>query len=98
MNKSINEWMIMRKILAERKGDLKELRRQSAVDERVIHTIGENVTETIQTAKYDVKVLDRRIIEMQNADLAIESAIKQSNATVKIDLPVDVESLLSPIE
>lgn len=98
MNKSINEWMIARKILAERKMDLKRLREQSAVDSRVIHTIGEKVTETSQTAKYDVKVLDRRIIEMQNADLAIESAIKQSNATVKIDLPVDVDSLLSPVE
>lgn len=98
MQKSINEWMIARKILAERKADLKQLRQQSAVDSKVIHTIGEKVMETSQTAKYDVKVLDRRIIEMQNADLAIESAIKQSNATVKIDLPIDVDSLLSPVE
>lgn len=98
MNKSINEWMIARKILAERKWDLKKLREQSAVDSKVIHTIGEKVTETSNTAKYDVKVLDRRIIEMQNADLAIESAIKQSNATTRLDLAVDVDSLLTPVE
>jgi hypothetical protein len=35
---------------------------------------------------------------MQNADLAIESAIKQSNATTGVDLPVDVDALLSPVE
>lgn len=98
MNRSINEWMIARKILTERKMDLKRLRDQSAVDSLTIHTIGEKVMEQSNTAKYEVKVLDRRIIEMQNADLAIESAIKQSNATVKIDLPVDIDSLLSPVE
>lgn len=98
MYKSINEWMITRKILEERKKDLKKLRDLSAVDSRVIDSYGDKVKESINTAKYDVKVLDRRIVEMQNADLAIESAIKQSNATTNIELAVDVESLLSPVE
>ena len=98
MNKSINEWMIIRKIVGERKQDLKRLRDLSAVDSRVIDSYGDKVKESINTAKYDVKVLDRRIVEMQNADLAIESAIKQSNATTKIDLAVDVDFLLSPVE
>ena len=98
MNKSINEWMIIRKIVGERKQDLKRLRDLSAVDSRVIDSHGDKVKESINTAKYDVKVLDRRIVEMQNADLAIESAIKQSNATTKIDLAVDVDFLLSPVE
>ena len=98
MEKSINEWMVIRKILNERKFDIKTLRTQSAVDSKTVHTIGDKVVENSSTAKYDVKVLDRRIIELQNADLAIESAIKQSNATVRVNLPVDVDSLLSPIE
>jgi hypothetical protein len=90
--------MVIRKVLSERKLDLKRLREQSAVDEKVVHTIGEKVTESTNTAKYDVRVLDRRIVGMQNADLAIESAIKQSNATTGVDLPVDVDALLSPVE
>jgi len=98
MNRSINEWMIIRKIVAERKQDLKRLRDLSAVDSRVIDSYGDKVKESINTAKYDVKVLDRRIVEMQNADLAIESAIKQSNATTKLELVIDVDSLLSPVE
>ena len=98
MNRSINEWMIIRKIVAERKQDLKRLRDLSAVDSRVIDSYGDKVKESINTAKYDVKVLDRRIVEMQNSDLAIESAIKQSNATTKLELVIDVDSLLSPVE
>ncbi len=98
MHKTINEWMVIRKVLAERKLDLKRLREQSAVDQKVVHTIGEKVTESTNTAKYDVRVLDRRITEMQNADLAIESAIKQSNATIGVDLPVNVDALLAPVE
>ena len=98
MNKSVNEWMVIRKVLAERKMDLKRLREASAVDQKVVHTIGEKVTESTNTAKYDVRVLDRRIVEMQNADLAIESAIKQSNATVRLDLAVDADAMLSPVE
>ena len=98
MNRSINEWMITRKILEERKKDLKRLRELSAVDSRVIDSYGDKVKESINTAQYDVKVLDRRIVEMQNADLAIESAIKQSNATTKLELVIDVDSLLSPVE
>jgi hypothetical protein len=43
-------------------------------------------------------VLDKRIVEMQNADLAIESAIKQSNATTRLAIAVDVDSLLLPVE
>ena len=41
MNKSVNEWMVIRKVLAERKMDLKRLREASAVDQKVVHTIGE---------------------------------------------------------
>lgn len=98
MNRSINEWMVVRKVLTERRLDLKRLREASAVDKREVHSYGERISETTNTAKYDVRVLDKRIVEMQNADLAIESAIKQSNATTRLDIAVEVDSLLSPVE
>ena len=99
MNKSINEWMVFRKVLNERKMDIKRLRDLSAVDVKTVQMYGEGrSTEVSNTAKYDVKVLDRRITGMQNADLLIESAIKQSNAMTQISLEIDVDSLLSPIE
>jgi hypothetical protein len=98
MEKSINEWMVVKKVLTERRLDLKRLREASAVDQKVVHTYGEKISETTNTAKYDVRVLDKRIVEMQNADLAIESAIKQSNATTRLAIAVDVDSLLLPVE
>ena len=98
MKKSINEWMVIRKVLSERRGDLKSLRQTCAVKTKQIQRYGENVTETTNEPKYDTKLLDRRITEMQNADLLIDSAIKQSNAMTGIDLPVDVDKLLSPME
>lgn len=98
MNKSVNEWMVFKKVLGERRIDLKRLREASAVDHKTVHSVGDRVTEETAMAKYDARVLDRRIVEMQNADLAIESAIKQSNATVRLDIAVDADALLSPVE
>jgi hypothetical protein len=98
MKKSINEWMVIRKVLSERRGDLKQLRQISAIEKTTIRRYGEDLTEEKLDAKYDTKLLDRRITEMQNADLLIDSAIKQSNAMIGVELPLDVERLLSPME
>ena len=98
MNKSINEWMVIKKMLSERRGDLKQLRQTSAVKSLITQRYGEDVTETKNEQQYDTKLLDRRIVEIQNADMLIDSAIKQSNAVIKVELPVDVDQLLSPME
>lgn len=98
MKKTINEFMVCKKVLIERVQDLKQLRQQTAVDKITIQRYGEDVTETRQEAEYDSKLLDRRIVEIQNALLLIDSAIKQSNASVQIELPVDLDHLLSPME
>ena len=98
MRKSINEWMVIRKVLAERRGDLKELRQTTAVKTKTIHTYTERETVVETETQYDSKAIDRRITEMQNADLIIDSAIKQSNASTLVELPLDVDKLLSPME
>ena len=98
MNKSINEWMVVKKMLSERRGDLKALRQSTAVKSLVSQRYGDTVTETKNEPQYDTKLIDRRIVEMQNADMVIDAAIKQTNATVKIELALDVDQLLSPME
>lgn len=75
-SKTINEWLVIKKVLAERKSDLK----------------------TIREPQYDTKAIDRRVTEIQNAELAVDAAIKQSNAIQIISVNVDVEKLLSPME
>ncbi len=98
MNKSVNEWMVVKKMLAERRGDLKQLRQVTAVKTLVTQRYGDQITETKNEPLYDTKLIDRRIVEMQNADMLIDSAIKQKNAQVTIELPLDVDQLLSPME
>jgi hypothetical protein len=98
MNKSINEWMVVRKMLSERRGDLKSLRTTSAVKQSTIQTYGDRVTEQRNEPQYDTKLIDKRIVEMQNADMLIEASIKQKNALVSIELDLDVNYLLSPME
>lgn len=98
MRKTINEFMVTKKVLIERVMDLKALRQQTAVEKHTTQRYGETATEIVSEAKYDTKLLDRRITEIQNALLLVDSAIKQSNASVQIELAVDIDRLLSPME
>lgn len=99
MKKTINELMVTKKVMVERIQDLKQLRQSTAVDKSSVSEYGDGRrVEQKNEAKYDTKALDRRITEMQNAMLLIDSAIKQSNAITTLDLPIDVDHLLSPME
>ena len=97
-NKTINEWLVIKKELSERKADLKNIRTQTAVKTKTTQRYGDNVTEEQVDPQYDTKILDRRITEIQNANMAIDAAIKQSNAMIFLGVNVDVEKLLSPME
>jgi len=97
-SKTINEWLVIKKVLMERKADLKNIRIQTAVKTKTTQRYGDNTTEESNEPQYDTKSIDRRITEIQNADLAIDAAIKQSNAKTELELNVDVEQLLSPME
>ncbi len=98
MKKSINEWMVIRKVLGERRSDLKQLRQDTAVKTTQTQIYGERETTTTNEPQYESKQIDRRITEMQNADLLIDSAIKQTNAMTGVELPIDIDYLLSPME
>lgn len=98
MEKTINEWLVIKKVLAERKSDLKAIRIQTAVKTKTSRRYeGEETTDEIEP-QYDTKVIDRRVTELQNADLAIDAAVKQSNAKVELNINVDVEKLLAPMD
>jgi hypothetical protein len=53
---------------------------------------------TQKEPQYDVKELDKKIIQLQNFLFKADSAIKQSNAKTEINLKVDVDSLLEPLK
>ena len=92
MEITINEAMVKMKVLKGRLGELSHLRSESATREtwREPNKIVEPV--------YDMKELDRKCTDIENALLEIETAIKQSNALTKIEVEADIKSLLAPLQ
>ena len=93
MAMTVNEAMVMAKALRGRLGELSSLRSQCATRD-TYYGDKNKVVEPM----YDMKVLDRKCVEIENALLEIDTKIKQSNAITKIDTGVDVKILLAPLE
>lgn len=92
-NVTINELMVNMKIIRERLSDLKSLRQQTSVRERYYGSV-EKATEP----QYDVKLVDKKITELQNFLAVADAAIKNSNAKTKVKIDFDVNELLKPLE
>lgn len=92
---TINEAMVLTKIVRERMADLKTLRSQLSVKERFfLRSSDEKITEP----QYDVKAVDQKITQLQNFLFRTDSRIKQSNALTKISIDADIEALLEPLQ
>lgn len=92
MEKTINELLVLEKILKSRLGQLTEIQGKSA--RRFLWEDSKKVEEPT----YDIKLVDKKIVKINNALLTIEAAIKQSNAMTKASVSIDADELLSPIE
>ena len=90
---TINEALSFTKILRARKAELVALWMQCSTKTSYF---GER--EKIEEPQYDVKKMDRKIIEMDNALFKIDSAIKQTNADTQLKIEINVDALLSPLE
>jgi len=90
---TINEALSFTKILRARKAELVALWMQCSTKTSYL---GER--EKIEKPQYDVKKMDRKIIEMDNALFKIDSAIKQTNADTQLKIEINVDALLSPLE
>lgn len=94
---TVNELMSLMKAVRDRVSSLKTLRQQVSVKERSYwKTSGE--TESITEPQYDVKAVDKKIMELENFLFRADSKIKSANARTKVDLEVNVESLLEPLQ
>jgi len=94
MKKTINETLVLMKIIRERMNELKILR--SEVSRQETYSFRSD-NEKIVEPRYDVKTVDKKITELQNFLYVTEAKIKQSNAVTQIDVDVDVDSLLQPL-
>jgi len=92
MEITINEAMVKMKVLKGRLGELSHLRSESATRETWREP--NKVIEPV----YNIKELDRKCTDIENALLEIETAIKQSNALTKIKIEADVKALLAPLQ
>jgi len=90
---TVNELLVVEKIVRERLKDLKELR-TGVSNKRTYYGEKESVTEP----QYDIKKVDKKITELQNFLMVADQKVKQSNAKTKIDFEPDINNLLSPLE
>lgn len=89
--KTISGMLVLQKHLMERRRQLNELAGKSS--KRAYWDDRKKTEEPV----YDVRVLDQMVAEINLAMVKIDDAIKQSNATVIIDCPVDFDHLMRTI-
>ena len=97
---TINEGMVLQKTIQGRLNELRRLRDSVAVEKHTFRPWGNGEKEIREeiTVKYDIKALDKKVVELETFIFKIDSKIKQANAMTKIDLVADVDKLLSPLE
>jgi len=91
---TINELMVFMKAVRQRIYELNSLRSQISIKETIC---GGDKTKVIEP-QYDIKVVDKKIVELQNFLYKADSKIKQSNAQTTITMDVNVNSLLEPLQ
>ncbi len=92
---TINELLVLQSVVRSRLRDLESLASRSATEEEI--WMGDNHRRKT-TPKYDVKLVDRKVVELKNFLFRSDAAIKQANALTKVNITVDRDSLLAPIE
>lgn len=94
---SINQVLSLTKIVRERLGELRQLRSSLATKETNYFGDQEQKRKEIEP-QFDVKIVDRKVVELENFLFLADSAVKTSNAITKLDFEISVEELLKPLE
>ena len=90
---TINETLSLCKAVRERVNGLNRLRSEVSKKE----TLWGEKERTIEP-QYDVKLVDRKIVELEKFLYQADARIKQSNALTTVEVDATVDSLLNPIE
>lgn len=89
---TINELLVLSKSVRERVNNLKSLAEVVAKKERYFG----NPDKVIEP-QYDVKDVDKKIIELQRFLLKVDTEIKKSNAITEVEIDFNIDELLSPL-
>ncbi len=91
---TINEILVLSKTVRERVNGLKGLRSQVSQKESFLYGANE---KKVVDPQYDVKIVDKKITELEMWLFKADSSIKQSNAKTQVDIEADVDKLLAPL-
>ncbi len=94
---TINELMSLMKTIRERVNSLKGLRQQVSILTRYNYANTGEV-QRAEEPQYDVKKVDKKIMELENFLFKADSRIKTANARTVVELDIDVDLLLLPLE
>ena len=94
---TINEVMALQKAVRDRVAALKALRAQVATKERYWNV---GVEQKTVEPQYDIKLVDKKIMLLENFLFRADAAVKQTNAKTEVDGLgyVNFEELLAPLE
>jgi hypothetical protein len=90
---TINEAMVLMKSLRGRLGELSNLRSEVSTKTRYF-----GATEKAVEPQYDVVAVDHKCVAIENALRKLDAAIKKSNALTQIDIEVNEDELMSPLQ
>lgn len=94
MKITINQALVLGKTIRQRLGELQVLR--NSVANRETSWMGDNLRKEV-VPQYDIKEVDRRVVELENFIYSLDSSIKQSNAITIVEVDADVKALLAPL-
>lgn len=92
---SINALLCRQKSLKQRKSELESIRQGTTT--RTSYRLS-NGDERTDTPLYDIKMVDKRIVGINNALLSIDEEIKASNAKTMLEVNIDFDALMSAVE
>jgi len=97
---TISEAMVLQRTLKGRVHELQSLRNANAVGRNTYYMLdsGREQKREIVEPKYDPKVVDRKVVEIEAFLFKLDAGIKRANAVTDIGIGADVDKLLEPIE
>ena len=93
-NKSINAWLSMKNSLQSRLAELKDMKGNASTR----HVSRYDGKEEITEPTYDIKQIDKKMSLITRALYNIDQGIKEKNAEIKMELDIDYDALVEPIE
>jgi uncharacterized protein (DUF3084 family) len=95
MEATINSLLAMQKHLQARRSQLDELKNNSS---RRTRWMMSDAKEKVEEPTYDVKLVDKKLVQINRALFEIDRKIKEVNAITKIDIAIDFDTLMSEIQ